>query len=60
MHLADMREYARRGPVVHRATNWATNNGLKLNASKTKYMIFTNKKTEDIYSNLHGAWEVND
>ena len=28
--------------------DWATNNGLKLNASKTKYMIFTNKKTDDI------------
>ena len=28
--------------------DWATNNGLKLNASKTKYMIFTNKKTKDI------------
>ena len=28
--------------------DWASNNGLKLNASKTKYMIFTNKKTEDI------------
>ena len=28
--------------------DWAINNGLKLNASKTKYMILTNKKTEDI------------
>ena len=27
---------------------WATNNGLKLDSSKTKYMIFENKKTEDI------------
>ena len=27
---------------------WAANNGLKLNASKTKYMIFTNRKEEEI------------
>ena len=34
--------------VLSLVLHWATNNGLKLNASKTKYMIFSNKKVDDI------------
>ena len=34
--------------VLSLVLHWATNNGLKLNASKTKYMIFSNKKIDDI------------
>ena len=40
--------------VLTLVLSWAANNGLKLNASKTKYMIFTNKKREDIEIYLGG------
>ena len=40
--------------VLKLVLRWAANNGLKLNASKTKYMIFTNKKEEDIEVYLGG------
>ena len=34
--------------VLNLVLHWAANNGLKLNAGKTKYMLFANKKIEDI------------
>ena len=40
--------------ILNLVLHWAANNGLKLNASKTKYMIFTNKNREDIEVYLGG------
>ena len=40
--------------VLNLVLHWAANNGLKLNAGKTKYMLFANKKIEDIEVYLGG------
>ena len=40
--------------ILNLVQTWATNNGLKLNTDKTKYMIFTNKVREDIDVRLNG------
>ena len=34
--------------LLQKIQNWVVDNGLKLNLSKTKYMIFTNKAKQDI------------
>ena len=40
--------------VVNTILTWVSNNGLKLNIDKTKYMIFTNKRREDIHVTIDG------
>ena len=40
--------------VVNTILTWVANNGLKLNVDKTKYMIFTNKRREDIHVSIDG------
>ena len=41
--------------VLNMVQRWVLDNGLKLNISKTKYMIFTNKRKEDININIGGV-----
>ncbi len=40
--------------ILNLVQEWVSNNGLKLNNLKTKYMIFTNKRREDINISLEG------
>ncbi|MCP4489717.1 MAG: reverse transcriptase family protein, partial [Gammaproteobacteria bacterium] len=40
--------------VLKYVENWVANNGLMLNAGKTKYMIFTNKARGDIDISIYG------
>ena len=40
--------------ILNLVQEWVGNNGLKLNNIKTKYMIFTNKRREDINISLEG------
>ena len=41
--------------LLYNVQNWVVQNGLKLNISKTKYMIFTNKARQDINVNIGGV-----
>ena len=41
--------------LLQKIQNWVLGNGLKLNLSKTKYMIFTNKVKQNIEVNLCGV-----
>ena len=41
--------------LLQNVQNWVVQNGLKLNISKTKYMIFTNKARQDINVNISGV-----
>ena len=41
--------------LISRVQGWVANNGLKLNAGKTKYMIFSNRATDDININIGGV-----
>ncbi len=45
---------ARVNSVLNTVQIWITNNGLKLNTGKTKYMIFTNKASGDINVSIEG------
>ena len=40
--------------VINLVQNWVKNNGLKLNITKTKYMIFTNKTNQELIISLDG------
>ena len=41
--------------VLNMVQNWVSDNGLKLNISKTKYIIFTNRAKEDINITIAGV-----
>ena len=41
--------------LLDKVQNWVSDNGLKLNSGKTKYMIFSNKATEDINISIGGV-----
>ena len=41
--------------LLNKVQNWVASNGLKLNAGKTKYMIFSNRATDDINVSVGGV-----